>query len=54
MTKDYGKKVGEKARLSRRQQNDIINNEPSSFAEENERINDIKSGICKVHDEEQK
>lgn len=54
VTKDYGKKVGEKARLSRRQQNDIINNEPSSFAEENERINDIKSGICKVHDEEQK
>lgn len=54
VTKDYGEKVGEQERKVIRQQSDIINNEPSSFVEESEKIDEIKKGIRKIYDEEKK
>ena len=54
VTKDYGKKVGDEARKINRQEWDMIQNEPVSEQEKNEKIEEIKEGISKMYSEDQK
>ena len=54
VTKDYGKKVGDEARKINRQEWDMIQNEPVSEQEKNEKLEEIKEGISKMYLEDQK
>lgn len=53
-TKDYGEKVGEEARKIRRGTEELIENEPVSKLEEDEKIRDIKEHTHKMYKEDYK